>query len=156
MLATNATRYVEGLTAYRTEQVVEWCLFFTRALRSATEHAKHLNEQLRALQAHWREVMKQPRSHSAIEKLIQHLPAQPVIDMRLAATLTGSSEEAARRALNDLETAGILSTVQIGKKRNRIWEARALLALMDSFEWTIAQPTRSGEPARPSPPKPDR
>jgi Fic family protein len=156
VLATNAARYVEGLTAYRSDQVVEWCLFFTRALRSATEHARHLNDQLLALQAHWREAMNQPRSHSAVEKLIQSLPAQPVIDMRMAAALTGSSEEAARRALNELEAAGILNTVQIGKKRNRIWEARALLVLMDSFEWNMAQPTRSGEPARPSPPKSER
>jgi Fic family protein len=153
VLATNATRYVEGLTAYREERAVDWCLFFIRALRSATQHAKHLNEQLQALQSHWREALNHPRSHSALEKLIQVLPAQPVVDLQLAAQLTGASDESARRALNELETAGILGTVQVGRKRNRIWEARDLLALVDAFEWDMATPTRSGEPRRAAPPK---
>jgi Fic family protein len=153
VLATNATRYVEGLTAYRQGDIAAWCTFFTRALLSATEHAKRLNEQLQALQVRWREVLNQPRSHSAVEKLIQALPAQPVLDLHVAASLTGGSEEAARRALNELEAAGILSTVQVGKKRNRIWEARGLLELVDTFEWEMAEPTRPGQPRRVAPQK---
>ena len=154
VLATNAARYVEGLTAYRQGDVVGWCLFFTRALLSATDHAKRLNEQLRALQAQWRETLNQPRSHSAVEKLIQALPAQPVVDLHTAAGLVGASEESARRALNELEAAGILSTLQVGKKRNRIWEARGLLELVDTFEWQMAEPTRPGQPRRMSPQRP--
>jgi Fic family protein len=153
VLATNAGRYVEGLTAYRQGDIDAWCLFFTRALRSATEHAQRLNTQLQALQARWREALAYPRSHSAVEKLIQALPAQPVVDLHMAARLTGASEESARRALNELEAAGILSTLQVGKKRNRIWEARGLLELVDTFEWEMAEPTRPGEARRPAPPR---
>lgn len=154
VLATNARRYVEGLTAYRDGDVLDWCLFFTRVLSTATEHAKRLNGRLQALQSRWREALNHPRSHSAIEKLVQGLPAQPVLDVSAAAQLIGASEEAARRALNEMEQAGILSAVHIGKKRNRIWEARELLLLVDAFEWEMAAPTQPGEPRRPAPQQP--
>lgn len=156
VLATNAQRYVEGLTAYRTGSFMDWCLFFTRALFSATEQAKHLNERLAALQEEWRTAASRPRKHSAAERLIQTLPAQPVLDLKSATNLIGGSEEAVRKALNELEAVGVLTCVTIGKKKNRVWEARELLTLVDHFEWQLATPTRPGAPRRPSPQAPQR
>lgn len=155
VLATNAQRYVEGLTAYRSGNFLDWCLFFTRALFSATEQAKQLNERLTALQAEWRSILGRPRRHSAAERLIQALPAQPVLDFRSATNLVGGSDEAVRKALNELEAAGVLTCVTVGKKKNRIWEARELLTLVDHFEWQLATPTRLGAPRRPSPQRPE-
>jgi hypothetical protein len=86
-------------------------------------------------------------------RLIHSLPAQPVIDLKSAMALTGASDEAVRNALNDLAAAGILVPVTIGKKRNRVWEARELLGLVDAFEWDLATPTKPDQPRRAPPPK---
>jgi Fic family protein len=151
VLATNAKRYVENLTAFRSDQLFEWCRFFIRTLYSATEHAKHFNDLLLSLQQRWREAARNPRKDSAAEKLIQMLPAQPVLDLGTATSLARCSQEAARNALNDLEAAGVLSQAVVGKKKNRIWEARELLTLVDHFEWELATPTQPGQQRRPSP-----
>lgn len=73
------------------------------------------------------------------------------MDLRSAADATGGSLEGARKGLATLESAGIPHPLVIGKKKNRVWEARALLDLLDTFEWELATPTRSGSPRRPSP-----
>jgi Fic family protein len=151
VLAANAGRYVEGLTAFRRGDVDSWCLFFVRAMGSAAEHAAQLDGQLRALQEEWRALLGNPRRHSATAKLVAALPAQPVVDVPTAAALVGVSAEGARRALNELTAAGITQTVVIGKQRNRVWEARSLLAILDNFEWSLSESTRIGEPRRPTP-----
>ena len=58
------------------------------------------------------------------------MPAQPVIDVKKAAELAGTSEEAARLALNALAQRGVLKQVT---KRNwgRVWEAKGLWNLLD-------------------------
>ena len=61
------------------------------------------------------------------------------------------SEVAARNALNGLDSAGVLRPIAFGKKRFRAWEAPALVALLDNFEWSMAEPTRDGSQRRPSP-----
>lgn len=151
VLAANANRYIEGLTQYRSEDPIAWCRMFNRTLYSATEHAKTFNKELAAMQGRWREAAGNPRSHSAAEKLIRALPAQPIVSLKIASTITGGSDEGARKALNELAQVGVLFPATVGKKKNRMWEARELLTLLDNFEWQLATPTRSGEPRRASP-----
>lgn len=151
VLATNAQRYIEGLTAYRAGDPIAWCTFFTRALRSATEHARDFNQRLANMQEDWRAAAGHPRANSAAERLIRALPGQPIVDLRAAVALTGGSDEGARKALNELERAGVLSPVVVGKKKNRMWEARELLTLVDGFEWDLATPTRPDQRRRPAP-----
>ncbi|MEB3197852.1 MAG: Fic family protein [Candidatus Sericytochromatia bacterium] len=153
VLATNATRYVEGLTAFRAGDALAWCRTFLRTLHAATEHAKRLNADLLALQGRWRKALGHPRSDSAAERLIQLLPAHPVLNAEAAQALVGASAVAVRGALNDLSAAGVLKQVSIGR-RNRVWEATALLHLVDDLEWTLATPTVSGLDRRPAPPRP--
>jgi Fic family protein len=153
VLATNASRYVEGLTAYRTEDPRSWCRTFIRTLYSATEHAKRFNTALIAMQDQWRQAAGNPRSDSAAERIIQVLPAHPVLNADTAQAFIGGSSVAVRNALNDLTTAQVLRQVSIGR-RNRVWEASELLHLVDDFEWTLASPTLTGVERRPSPPRP--
>jgi predicted ArsR family transcriptional regulator len=70
------------------------------------------------------------RRGSTAEKVIDALPALPVIDVKKAAQLAGTSEEAARQALNALEERGVIKQVT---KRNwgRVWEPRGLWNLLD-------------------------
>jgi Fic family protein len=154
VLATNATRYVEGLTAYRAGDILGWCRTFIRTLHTATEHARRLDTDILALQATWREAAGDPRSDSAAERLIQRLPARPVLNAEVAQALVGGSEVAVRAALNVLSEAGVLKQVSVGR-RNRVFEATALLQLLDDMEWRLATPTVPGVERRPAPPRQD-
>jgi Fic family protein len=150
-LAANGARYVEGLNAYRQGSVSEWCRFFARVTVDAVHRSRTLAADLAGLQAEWIEMAKHPRSDSAAARLMGAIPGQPIIDARTVATTLSVSEVAARNALNALESAGVLRPIVFGKKRFRAWEAPALIAVLDNFEWSMAEPTRSGSQQRPSP-----
>ncbi|MGH2407576.1 MAG: Fic family protein [Candidatus Limnocylindrales bacterium] len=151
VLAANGKRYVDGLNAYRRGSVSEWCRFFARVTVDAVRGSRVLAADLDSLQAQWLEMAKHPRSDSAAAHLIGAIPGQPIIDARTAATMLSVSDVAARNALNALESAGVLRPITFGKKRFRAWEAPALIALLDNFEWSMAEPTRTGSQRRPSP-----
>lgn len=151
VLATNAKVYVAGLTDFRNENVIEWCRLFAAALRTAANHAASLSARLADLQDSWREAAGRPRRDSAAEKLIQILPARPILDANVAAEIAGVSYEAARLAVLALEDADVLKPIHIGRRRNRAWEAPEVVALLDNFEWDLGAPTQSGEPRKAAP-----
>ncbi len=151
VLAANGKRYVEGLNAYRQGSVSEWCRFFARVTVDAVHRSRALAADLAGLQAEWLEMAKHPRSDSAAARLIGAIPGQPIVDAQTVTTMLSVSGVAARNALNALESAGVLRPIAFGKQRFRAWEAPALIALLDNFEWSMAEPTRSGSRRRPSP-----
>lgn len=63
-----------------------------------------------------------------------------MIDIPTAATLLGVSYPQAREAVLRLEGADVLRPVTIGRKRNRAWEAPALLDLLDDFDFEAMTP----------------
>ncbi|MFN8518139.1 MAG: Fic family protein [Chloroflexota bacterium] len=151
VLAANGARYVEGLRAYRAGGVSEWCGFFARVTVDAVARSESLATDLADLRAMWLAQAGRPRSDSAATRLIALLPGQPIVDARSVATALDVSHVAARNALNALAAGGVLRPIVLGRQRSRAWEAPALIALLDDFEWSMAQPTRPNEPPRPSP-----
>jgi Fic family protein len=150
-LAANGERYVEGLNAYRQGAVSEWCRFFARVTIDSVSRSRELAVDLAELQAEWLDKARHPRADSTATRLIRALPGQPILDARTVAAMLNVSEVAARNALNALELAGVIRPIVFGKKRFRAWEAPALIALLDNFEWSMAEPTRRGRQRRPSP-----
>jgi Fic family protein len=151
VLAANGPRYVEGLDAYRQGSPSEWVRFFARVTVDAVQRSEVLAADLAELQAEWLEKAGRPRSDSTAARLIEGIPGQPIIDARTVATMLSVSDVAARNALNGLQSAGVLRPIVFGKQRFRAWEAPALIVLLDNFEWSMAEPTRSGGQRRPSP-----
>jgi len=151
VLLANATSYVDGLTMFRAGDVAGWTTLFAHALRDSTAVALRLGVALSDLQASWREAAGRPRRTSATQRMIELLAARPVIDIPTAATLLHVSYPQAREAVLRLEGADVLRPVAIGRKRNRAWEAPALLDLRDEFEFDAMTPTRMDEPRRASP-----
>lgn len=151
VLAANARSYVEGLTAYRRGETAEWTRLFATALRDAAGLATGLGDRLLALQVAWRERAGRPRRTSATQKLIERLPARPVLDIRAAAELLDVSYPQARLAVLRLQEVDLLRPVAISRRRNRAWEAPELFDLLDEFEFEALTPTRDGAPRRPGP-----
>lgn len=154
VLVANARSYVEGLTLFRDGDLAGWATLFAHALRDSTLIAARLGTALGELQAAWRDAAGRPRRNSATQRLIALLAARPIIDIPTAATILVVSYPQAREAVLRLAEASVLRPVSIGRKRNRAWEAPALLDLLDDFEFEALKPTRTGEPQRASPRRP--
>lgn len=150
VLAANYSEYERGLTAFREERVEEWCGIFARAVTIACRGAAELAARIERLKARWGEQAGTPRADSAAAKLIDLLPAQPVLDVRTVQAGLGVSGEAARLGIARLETAGVLTEIT-KRKWGRAWESVGLFALLDSFERFVATPTRATAPARRAP-----
>jgi Fic family protein len=149
LMATDVDDYVKALTAYRDDDESEWTTYFAETTVAASAAAEDFGKRLGDLQAKWK-AKAGARQGSTAEKVIEALPAQPVIDVKKAAELAGTSEEAARLALNALAERGVLKQVT---KRNwgRVWEAKGLWNLLDRFEERLAIPADQDRPGRPAP-----
>lgn len=153
ILATDQRAYIRGLTAYRgytDEGIASWVAAFAQATRSAAREAVSFADELEELQRRWRERAGLRRRGSAAEKIIAMLPAQPVLDVKTAAQESGVVYEAARLAMEQLERAGVVRQVS-SRRRDRLFEAPDLFALIDGFERRLATPAVGTRPARPVP-----
>jgi len=132
LMATDVDAYVKALTSYRDGHEADWTAYFCDTTMAASRAAEDLGNRLAELQVKWKNRAGVRRGSTA-DKVIDGLPAQPVIDVKRAASLAGTSEEAARQALNTLAERGVIEQVT---KRNwgRAWEAKGLWKLLDQFE----------------------
>jgi Fic family protein len=154
VLATNRSRYVDGLTAYRQGDLNAWLLFFARSLSDAAAASRRLGLRLSELESSWTEMVR-PRKGSGAEKLIGILAAHPVLSVKVALEAIGGTFQSVNTAIDRLESAGILRSVRGDWRRNRLWESPEILELLDEFEAQSAVPTRAAEPPR-SAPRPAR
>jgi Fic family protein len=136
LLAADQDAYIAGLTAYRRGDVSEWCELFADATAGAAREAERLAKEIEGQEEEWLERAGQPRRDSAARRLIAALPEQPVLSSADAQRLTGRSHVAANKALEQLETAGILRRLN-QRKWGRVWECDELLDLVEDFERTV-------------------
>jgi Fic family protein len=149
LMATDVDGYVKALTSYRDGYDDDWTAYFCQTTMAASAAAEDFGNRLAKLQVQWKE-RAAVRGGSTADRVIDRLPAQPVVDVKRAAALAGTSEEAARQALNKLTERGVLEQVT---KRNwgRVWEAKGLWNLLDRFEERLATPRGKERIGRPAP-----
>lgn len=95
-MASDIDRYIKALTAYRGDREAEWSASFAQTAVAAASAAVDFGGRLATRQEEWL-VKAGVRRGSTAEKIIEALPAQPMIDVAVAARLAGTSEEAARQ-----------------------------------------------------------
>jgi len=141
MLAAEKPRYIEGLIAFREDELMRWLeIFAGAAARSADLADKYLSD-VSNLQDRWREQLGESsrlRSDAAAWSLIEILPGYPVSTVAVAlVALEGVGRRRSRAAVQlgiaQLEKAGVLEPVS-SSKRNRAWEADGLLDLIAGLE----------------------
>ena len=149
VLATWVSDYVGGLTATRYigppdsddahEGLNRWVMLFAGAARRAVQEAMRFERQVRELQAFWVERAGNPRRNSTVRRVIEILPAAPVLTAGTASELTGRSFQAANGAISVLVDAGVLEQVRVGR-RNRAFEAPELIEAFTSLERQLGSP----------------
>lgn len=133
VLGANARAYVRGLVAFREGRVADWCGVFSAAVRTAAEEATDLGRAIEGLRGKWRKAADEPRAGSTSSRVIDALAGYPILDAGTVETIAEVSNQAARLALMELETAGVLKRINTGK-RNRAWEAVGLFEIVEARE----------------------
>ncbi len=132
-LGGEADRYVAALTSWRNGDEEDWYTVFANAVHRSSTGGRAFAGHVADLQRSWIEQAGSPRRNSGPLRLIELLPAQPIINVKTAAQLLGGTEERARQAILRLEQAGVLRQTAVGR-RNRAWECVGLFDLLDHFE----------------------
>jgi Fic family protein len=141
VLASNKKRYIEGLIAFREDELATWLEIFAWAAARSAELAQMYLGYVIDLQDVWRAKLKEAfdlRSDAAAWGLIDTLPGHPVITVAVAVAASEASgrrrsRAAVQAAVAQLETAGVLHPVS-SSKRNRAWEADGLIDLVTGLE----------------------
>ncbi|MCZ3388038.1 MAG: Fic family protein, partial [Actinomycetia bacterium] len=136
ILAMNRSRYITGLTRFRDGDVDGWLTGFAVAAAQAAGLAEAYLASVEQLQARWREQLRSAidtRSDAAVWRVIDALPAHPVITLPVAVAATERTKAVVNQALGQLERAGVLIRLSQGE-RNRTWEASGLLDLLTDLE----------------------
>ena len=105
------------------------------------------------IQQAWRAAVGTVRRGSAADLLIGALPGAPVVSVSNAADVIERSFQATNEAMTRLESAGVVRQVNVGR-RNRAFEAPAIIDAFTALERQLASPTgdtRSAPPDRPAP-----
>ena len=159
VLATEADQYVAGLTAYRhlgepTSDVAmtglnRWLATFASAIRRAAIDAIGFETRIAEIQAGWRLALGRVRANSAADLLIAALPGAPIVTVASAAALIGRTTQATNEAFKAMVAAGVLRQVNVGRHRNRAFEASQVIDAFTSFERGLASPTGDTSAAPP-------
>ncbi len=149
--ALTGTRHVgEADSAEALEGLNRWVALFAAACRRSTEDAGRFEAGVRAMQSSWRERVGTVRRDSSVHRLIDALPAAPMLTTTTAAQLIGRSFQATAHAVERLREAGVLVQVNVGR-RNRAFEAPELIEAFTALERRLASPrgdTRVSAPVR--------
>lgn len=140
--ARAGSRYIDGLTAFRRDDLDAWLSQFATAVRFACDATIGLGQRVAALRQAWEarlverrvsEGIRRPRSGSTLLASLDSLPDMPAFRARDLAERLQVTWRAAQDAVAELEGAGIIKQVSAGKG-NRLYEAMEVFELLDGFE----------------------
>lgn len=130
-LLADTGRYFASLTAYQQGNLEEIVLLVGEATFRGITEARWLLGRVTETLDEWREHLV-ARQDALSWRLLEELPRQPVLNTSVVEERFNASNTAVRRALEQLEAAGILQEFT-GKKRSRLWVARQITDLLDEF-----------------------
>jgi Fic family protein len=137
VLAASRTSYIAGLTSFRGNDVNLWIERFAAAMHRAATLASDYLVRVADLTEQWRAALSgnvaAPRADATAWRIIDALPAHPIISAPVAAVATRRSRPQVYEALGQLENAGVLIPLTAGR-RNRAWEADGLLDLLEALD----------------------
>jgi Fic family protein len=145
ILAANKEQYISGLTAYQEARIEAWLEVFAVSAARAAHLARSYLSEVESLQEKWRSMLRRSsriRADAAAWKLIDILPAQPIVTLSATVATVARTKPAVNQAIEQLVVADVLLPIS-ESKRNRAWEADGLLDLLVRLE---SGETPEGEP----------
>ena len=138
--------------AERQAAVVDWLWLFDAAMGHAADRALVHCDDVAELQKEWRRELAAVRANSSVDRLLRVLPASPVVTVESASRRIGTSPNRVGPAINTLVEAGILAQRNVGRRRYRLFESPAVLALWAATDAELAAPPPglAPEPGRPA------
>ncbi len=145
VIAHDPGGYLSGLTFFRLGEHAKWVQWFATALERSANAATSLVTETDALLARWRErATKAPapgqravRAGSVFWKVLDALPALPILSAPLVAERFGVTPEDARQLLRRFESLHILEPIDLATKKpgrpTHWWAATELLALVSRW-----------------------
>jgi len=136
VLASSKNGYIRGLSKFREGEFTDWLTTFASAAAQSAKLASAYLSEVEKLQHEWRMQLRaaaNPRADAAVWKIIDALPAHPMITVAVAVAVVERTKAAVSEAMAQLELAGVLIRESQGQ-RNRTWEARGLLNLLNDLE----------------------
>lgn len=117
-VARDAGGYLSGLTLYRLGQREAWVRWFAATLERSAAAAADLVQGIEALLADWRTRAghgegRATRAGATLWRLIELLPAYPVVSSTIVARECGVTDEAARMALHHAAQLGIVAPASL-------------------------------------------
>jgi len=147
VLATRAKDYVARLDATRTvgeptspaatEALNRWIAFFAVACTRAVADAETFEQRIADIQSDWRTRLGKLRADASALKLVDVLPAVPVLTVTGAAKAINREFWSANQAIKDLIACNILTPITAGK-RNRAFEAKDIIDAFTALERQLA------------------
>ena len=150
VLLSERDGYFAALAAYQRDGDVDtWVTHFARAASRAAKVSEALAHDLRELTVEWHQRAGAPRAGSIARRLIDMLPAQPVIDVHTVAVTLEVDKRTAQRGIGRLAKTEVLREVT-GYRRNRVWAADELFDVLDGAQLATGRDTDGHRPAAPS------
>jgi Fic family protein len=150
-------RYVEGLNAFRSDDLDGWLTVFATAISFAAHATMGLAYEVGQLQQSWLEQLvevraksglRPPRADAAVLGALKALPDMPAFHARDLAQQLDRSWRAAQDAIEELADVGIVKQLSAGKG-NRLYEVPEIFALLDGFEHDPRRMVEIGHAPRP-------
>lgn len=130
-LLTDTASYFAALMTYRQGDPVPIVEQLCQAARTAALHGRWLVDELARTRQSWLEAVR-PRAGSTSRALLSVLVGQPAITVGWVEKHLGVSNTAARRAIEQLTGAGVI-TETTDRRRDRVFVARDVIEILDEF-----------------------
>lgn len=142
VLARRGREYVDGLNAFRRDDLDGWISQFATWTTAAANAAEHFGVAIEQLGLRWNgqladhraaEGRRAVRRDAAVIRLIRELPGMPVLQINDVADRLDITWMAAKLAVDELEHVGVITNVSAGR-RNRVYHVPELFSLVARFE----------------------
>ncbi len=137
VMAARPTSYISGLIEFREGGVAPWMASFAEAVNQAATEGLTMAADVDKLRAEWFERSGKPRRGSSAARLLEIIPASPILSASTASNMIGASPQRTLDGLKRLESAGVLTQISRGTW-DRQYAARDLFALVAECEARIA------------------
>ncbi len=134
LIARDPGGYLSGLFWFRTGELARWVSWFAEVVNVSATAALRWADEVDALMSVWRARLADLRADAAARKVVEILPAHPVITAATAARLVHASDTATHAAMEQLHERRIVEPYAVpggapGRPR-RWWLARELAELV--------------------------